>query len=95
MAVIPSMLYGLETVALTKRQEAADVKVLRLLFGVTRMDKIINLYTRGTTQVERLGKKTRGSRLRWFGRVRRKDDGYIGRRMLRLELPGKRKRERP
>ena len=25
----------------------------------------------------------------------RKDDGYIGRRMLRMELPGKRKRGRP
>ena len=25
----------------------------------------------------------------------RKDDGYIGRRMLRIELPGKRKRGRP
>ena len=27
--------------------------------------------------------------------VRRKDDGYIGRRMLRKELPGKRTRRRP
>ena len=27
--------------------------------------------------------------------LRRKDDGYIGRRMLRMELPGKRKRGRP
>ena len=25
----------------------------------------------------------------------RKDDGYIGRRMLRMELPGKRKQGRP
>ena len=30
-----------------------------------------------------------------FGHVRRKDVGYIGRRMLRIELPGKRKRGRP
>ena len=27
--------------------------------------------------------------------VLRKDDGYIGRRMLKMELPGKRKRGRP
>ena len=27
--------------------------------------------------------------------VRREDDGYIGRRMLMMELPGKRKRGRP
>ena len=35
--------------------------------------------------------KTREARLRWYGHLRRKDDGYIGRRMLRMELPGKRK----
>ena len=28
-------------------------------------------------------------------RLLRKDDGYIGRRMLKMELPGKRKRGRP
>ena len=28
------------------------------------------------------------------GHVRRTDDGYIGRMMLRMELPGKRKREK-
>ena len=33
--------------------------------------------------------------LRWYGHVRRKGDGYIGRRMLRVELPGKRKRGMP
>ena len=27
--------------------------------------------------------------------VRRKDDGYFGRRMLRMELPGKKKWGRP
>ena len=33
------------------------------------------------------------ARLRLYGHVRRKDDMYIGRRMPRMELPGKRKRE--
>ena len=42
----------------------------------------------------KFGEKTREARPRWFGHVRRKDDGYIGRRMLRMELPGKRKRGR-
>ena len=36
------------------------------------------------------GDKTREARLRWYGHVLRKDDGHIGRRMLRMELPGKR-----
>ena len=59
------------------------------------MDKIRNEYIRGTVQLEWLGEKTREARLRWYGHLRRKDDGYIGRRMLRMELPGKRKRGRP
>ena len=92
VAVRPSMLYGLETVALTKTQEVAELKMLRFSLGVTRMDKIRNKYIRGTAQVGRFGEKTREARLRWYGHLRRKDDGYIGRIMLRMELPGKRKR---
>ena len=91
VAVRPAMLYGLETVALTKRQEA---EMLRFSLVVTRMDKIRNEYIRGTAQVGRFGEKTREAMLRWYGHLRRKDDGYIGRRMLRME-PGKRKRGRP
>ena len=52
VAVRPAMLYGLETVALTKRQEAemevAELKMLRFSLGVTRMDNIRNEYIRGT-----------------------------------------------
>ena len=99
VAVRPAMLYGLETVALTKRQEAemevAELKMLRFSLGVTRMDKIRNEYIRGTAQVGKFGDKTREARLRWYGHPRRKDDGYIGRTMLRMELTGKRKRGRP
>ena len=58
------------------------------------MDKIRNEYIRGTAQVGKFGEKTREARLR-CGHLRRKDDGYIGRRMLRMELPGNRKRGRP
>ena len=41
------------------------------------------------------GEKTREARLRWYGHVLMKDDGHIGRMMLRREFPGKRKRGRP
>ena len=90
------MLYGLETVALTNRQEAemevAELKMLRFPFGVTRMDKIRNEYIRGTAQVGRFGEKTREEKLMRYGHLRRKDDWYIGRWMLRMELSGNRKR---
>ena len=46
VAVRPAMLYGLETVALTKRQEAemevAELKMLRFSLGVTRLGNIRN-----------------------------------------------------
>ena len=48
--------------------------------------------TREGARVGRFGEKTRGARLGWNGHVRRKEYGYIWRMMLRMELPGKRKR---
>ena len=92
------MLYGLETVALTERHEAemevAELKMLRCSLGVTKMDKIRNEQIRGTAQVGQFGEKIREARLGWYGQVRRQDDGYIVRRMLRMALPGNRKRGR-
>ena len=99
VAVRPAMLYGLETVSLTKRQEVemevAELKMLRFSLGVTGMDKIRNEYIRGTAQVGKFGEKTQEARVSSLGHLRRKDDGYIGKRMLRMELPGKRKWGRP
>ncbi|KAK3547880.1 hypothetical protein QTP70_000337 [Hemibagrus guttatus] len=97
--VRPAMLYGLETVSLRKRQESelevAELKMLRFFSGVTRLDRIRNEYIRGTAHVGRLGDKVREARLRWFGHVQRRESEYIGRRMLDMELPGRRQRGRP
>ena len=64
VAVRPAMLYGLETVALTKRHEAemevAESKMLRFSIGGTRLDNIRNEYIRGTAQVGWFGGNTRG-----------------------------------
>ena len=51
--------------------------MLRFSLGVTIMDHIRNEYIRGTAQVGRFGENTRETRLRWYGHVRRKDDGHI------------------
>ena len=37
----------------------------------------------------------REGRLRWYGHVMRRDQEYVGRRMMEMELPGKRRRGRP
>ncbi|KAF3697472.1 hypothetical protein EXN66_Car013152 [Channa argus] len=96
--VRPEMLFGLETVALKKRQEAeldvAELKMLRFSMGGTRMDRIRNEDIRETAHVRCFGDKVREDTLRWFGHVQRRNCEYICRRMLRLELPGRRSRGR-
>ena len=87
-----------EAVAVTKKKveemEIAEMKMLKFAIGVTRKDKIRNEYVRGTVMVEWLGMKMRERRLRWYGHVMRKDQEYVGRKMMEMELPGKRKRSR-
>ena len=97
--VRPAMLYGMETVAVTERlvgkMEVAELKMVRWALGVTRRDKIRNEYVRGTAKIAKLGNKLRGARLRWYGHVRRREEGYVGKRMLEMTVPGRRNRGRP
>ena len=97
--VRPAMVYGLETVAVTKKQveemEVAEMKMLSFAIGVTRKDKIKNEYIWGTVKVERLGMKMREGRLRWYGHVIRRGQEYVGRRVMEMELLEKRKRGKP
>ena len=66
--VRPAMMYGLEMVAVTKKQvkeiEVTEMKILRFAMGVTRKDKIRNEYIRSTVKVEWLEMKMREGRLR-------------------------------
>ena len=55
--VRPALLYGAETWATTRGQEAGlevnEMRMLRWICGVTRRDKIRNEHIRGTTRVVR------------------------------------------
>ena len=88
------MVYQLETVAVTKKQveemEIAEMKMLRFAMGVTK-NKIRNEYIKGTVKVERLGMKMREGRLKWYGHVTRRDQEYVGIRVMEMELPGKKR----
>ena len=75
--------------------EVAEMKMLRFAMGVTRKDKIRNEHIRSTVKVERLGMKMREGSLRWYGHVMRRDQEYIGRKMMEMELQGKRRRGKP
>ena len=99
IAVRPALMYSMETVAVTQRQvqkiDVTELKMVRWALGVTRVDKIQNRYIRGTAKIAKLGDKLRSGRLRWYGHVRRRDTEYVGRRVLEMAVPGKRKRGRP
>ena len=94
--VRPTMLYGMETMAVTERQmekmEVAELKMVRWALGVRRKDKIRNEYVRGTAKIAKLGDKLRNVRLRWYEHVKRREKDYVGKRMA---VPGRRKRGRP
>ena len=73
---------------------------VRTLANFHRVSRVISI-NQATQTVWRektrihFGERTREARLRWLGHVRRKDDGYTGKWMLRMELTGKRERGRP
>ena len=59
------------------------------------MDRITNERIRGTTKVGEISKKVQESRLKWYGHVSRREDEYVGKRVMGMEVPGKRRRGRP
>ena len=83
----PTILYGIETVATTKKQvgkmEVAELKMVRWALGVTRKDKIKNEYVRETAKIAKLRNKLWGTRLRWHGHVKKREEGYGGKNKLR------------
>ena len=74
--------------------EVAELKMVRWALGVTRKDKIRNEYVEGTAEIAKLGDKLRNARLRWHRPVKRRE-GYVGKTMIEMAVPGRRKRGRP
>ena len=91
-------MYGAETWAVKKAQEkkldVAEMRMLRWMSGVTKLDRIGNERIRGTTKVGEISKKVQESRLKWYGHVLRREEEYVGKRVMAMEVPGKRKRGR-
>ena len=92
-------MYGAETWALKKAQEnkleVAEIRLLRWMYGVTKLDKIRNERIRGTTKVGEIAKKVQEWRLKWNGHVMRREEHYVGRRVTKMKVQGRRKRGRP
>ena len=63
--------------------------------GVSLRDRVRNETVRGRLGVVNIGVRCRKARLRWYGHVKRREETYVGQRMLNLEPPGRRRRGRP
>ena len=63
--------------------------------GVTRGDKVKNEYIRGSLKVIEVSRKVQEPRLRWYGHLKRRNDGHMAREAMIMELPGNRIRGRP
>ena len=46
-------------------------------------------------KVGEISKKLQESRLKWYGHVLRREDEYVGKRLMGMEVQGKRRRGRP
>ena len=80
-----ALMYGAETWALKnahgKKVEVAEMRMLRWMCGVTKLDKIRNERIKGTTKVgEITTKKVQETTLKWYGHVMRSEEHYVGRR---------------
>ena len=51
--------------------------------------------TRRAAKVREITKNVQESRLKWYGHVLRREEEYVGKRVMVMEVPGKRKRVRP
>ena len=97
--VRPALMYGAETWVWKKTQEkkleVAEMRMLRRMCVVTKLDKIRNERIRGTTKVGEITKKVQERRLEWYGHVMRREEHYVGRRAMAMKVQGRRKRGRP
>lgn len=95
----PVVMYGSECWAMKKKDEqrmhVTEMRMLRWMSGVTRMDKIRNEYIRGSLKVAPITEKIRSARLGWYGHVMRRSEDHVTRRTMDLCVRGNVGRGRP
>ncbi len=75
------MMYCAETCravekAQEKKLDVAEMRMLRWMSGVTKLDRIRNERIRGTTTVGEISKKVQENGLKWYEHVLRREDEY-------------------
>ena len=99
-AIVPTALYGAEAWGMSsadrRKVNVLEMKCLRSLVGVSRMDRVRNEEVRRRAGIERkFASRADQRELRWFGHVERMDEYRMTRRVLKAEASGGRVRGRP
>ena len=72
-----------------------EKKMLRWSCGVTKVDRVRNEGIRGMVKITEISKKIHERRLNRFGDVMGRNENYLGKRVMVLEVLGTRRRGRP
>ena len=91
-------MYGSEVWSLTTKGlllQAAEMRVLRLIMGVTRKDRMRNSRIREELKVTPLLEDIERGKLRWYGHVMRMEEERKEKKYLMWRPPGKRRVGRP
>src|SRR5678815_3938389 len=90
----PILMYGHEAWALNTRAksklEACEMRVLRLIRGVTRIDRRRSEEVRANLGVRSVVELVESGQLRWYGHVRRMEEQRVPRRYLEWIPEGRR-----
>ena len=98
--VVTTAFYGAEAWGMRsaerRKGNVLEMKCLRCLGGVSRMDRVRNEEVCMRAGIEReLASRADQRVLRWFGHVESMDEYHMGRRVLMAEVSGGRARGRP
>ena len=66
--------------------DVTEMKMLRWMCGVTKLDRIRNERIRGTVMVTEISKKVQERRMQWYGHVMRREENYVGKKVLGMEV---------
>src|SRR5215469_12264781 len=95
----PVLLYGSESRTLTTRTKsrivAAEMRVLRMIAGVTRWERRRHEEIRRETRVEPIEELVERRQLQWFGHVKRMNDDRYPSKLYSWHPQGKRPAGRP
>ena len=94
--IVLTVLYRAEAWNMRRKVNVLEMKWLRSLVGVSRMDRVRNGEVRRTAGIEReLASRADQRVLRWFGHVERMEKYLMARMMLMAEVSGGWVRGRP